>query len=85
MTEQEIDQLWEYNMGVLNMIDTPAATLIKAVLVAAERNGPVYVRLNDPKLKQVRYEMVEGDQAVIKKCADALGAVYTEETLAARS
>lgn len=85
MTPNEIEDLWQKNILVLADIEASVAALIKAVLLAAEKNGPAYVELSEFKDDAVKFRMVEGDEHLIHRCANALGAVCERNQLRARS
>lgn len=86
MNNNEIEELWQKNILVLTEMDTAAAALIKAVLLAAEKNGSAYVELVSIKNGNVvSFNMIEGDEHLIHRCAKALGAVCEHGQLRAKS
>jgi len=84
MNNDEIETLWKKNILVLTEMDTAPAALIKAVLLAAEKNGPAYVELIQCRNETVKFKMVEGNEHFIHRCANALGAVCEHGQLRAR-
>lgn len=85
MTNEEIEQLWQDNIKVISKMDTAAGSLIKTVLLTAEKNGPAYVRLTTFMDKTVKFKMVEGDDHLIHRCSVALGATCQHNQLGSRS
>jgi len=77
MKPNQIKKLFEANMVQLNKLSTKAGSVVKAVLMAAESNGPVYVRLLNPSQDSVDYDIVEGDSEVLKRVGNSLGVTVT--------
>ena len=83
MTNEQIELLWQKNILVLTEMDTTPAALIKAVLLAVEKNGPAYVELIPFQNNVVKFKTVEGDDHLIYRCANAVGAVCEQNQLRA--
>ena len=78
MKPNQIKKLFEANMVQLNKLHTKAGSAVKAVLMAAETNGPVYVRLLTPDRDSIEYDIVEGNQEVLQRVGQSLGVTVTE-------
>ena len=77
MKPNQIKKLFEANMVQLNKLNTKAGSVVKAVLMAAETNGPVYVRLLTPDRDSIEYDIVEGNQEVLQRVGQSLGVTVT--------
>ena len=83
MNSEQIAALWSENIDILKTMNTGAASGIRAVLLCAERNGPTYVRLSDPGVDKVTFEMVDGEKETLQDCAASLGVICYDNTLRA--
>lgn len=77
MKPNQIKKLFEANMVQLNRLNVKAGSAVKAVLMAAEANGPVYVRLLNPSGDSIEYDVVEGNRDVLERVGNSLGVTIT--------
>jgi hypothetical protein len=59
------------------MLNLKAGSAVKALLMAAESNGPVYVRLLTPGSDSIEYDVVEGNSDVLERAGKSLGVTVT--------
>jgi len=87
MTAQEIDDLFEANMLVIDEMDVEAGSMVKAVILGIEKNGPAYIRLKDPVVggRKVSFEQVQGDETLVGRVGRSLGLICGRGTLEVRS
>jgi len=87
MTEREIEDLFDANMLVIDELDIEAGSMIKAVILGIEKNGPAYIRLKDPVVggRKVSFEHVQGDETLVGRVGRSLGLICAPGTLEVRS
>ena len=87
MTAQQIDDLFEANALVLDQMDIEAGSMVKAVILGIEKNGPAYIRLRDPVVggRKVSFDHVQGDETLVGRVGRALGLICGPGTLEVRS
>lgn len=60
MTQQEINQLYEHNIHQIEQMDVAAGSMVKNLILKAERNDVGYVKLSSANGHTAHYEIIEG-------------------------
>lgn len=84
MTDQEKKELWDNNVAQIDLMYVPAGSMVKAMVLALEDNGLVYIRLGNAAVEghTVDYVFVEGaDPTLVPRVAASLGLKVNETTI----
>ena len=81
MKPNQCKKLFIENVNQLNKMDLKSGSVVKAVLMALETNGPVYIRLLNPENNTIEYDMVEGSADVVQRVGASLGITVSNTQL----
>ena len=81
MKPNQCKKLFIENVNQLNKMDLKSGSVVKAVLMALETNGPTYIRLLNPVNNTIEYDMVEGLIDLVKRVGTSLGISVSDTQL----
>jgi hypothetical protein len=85
MTKIEIAELFNANIAEIEQMPVAAGSMVKALLMGLDTNGPAYIRLSNARGNRVDYVLVEGQPSLVGRVGRSLGLTVTDTYVEARA